>query len=242
MDASATASCRDRHSGSSSGLAPNGRCLAAPSRPCPGAGTDRPTLSVAVSEVPTTAWMGSPCSSANAAVVTICTPAPCASMKPERDAVMGRLISFGWRPSFASSTADDVAFNAPNSRLPSSRKSSCAPEMTSRARLDRSSSTARSSDCAAVAQAPTGAVMGPDAESRSMLTQAPMVLMKDSCSVSGGMSTPRNRSRYIAWVDRMPPTPPPIVLPTSETCSHCHSSYGSVMPAVAKASMVATRV
>lgn len=77
-----------------------------------------------------------------------------------------------------------------------------------------------SMDAAAVAQAPTGVLMGPALLSSSMLIQAGMVLMNVSCSTSPSSCAPSARSRNTPRRLYMPPMPLPTQLPTSLTCTY----------------------
>lgn len=90
---------------------------------------------------------------------------------------MGRDISLGSRPAARSETLLDVAFMLANSNDPSSEKSSNPPAIMTLALPVRIVSQAISVDWRAVAQAPTGILMGPLDERRSKLTQPATVLM-----------------------------------------------------------------
>jgi hypothetical protein len=90
---------------------------------------------------------------------------------------MGRDISLGSRPAARSETLLDVAFMLANSNDPSSEKSSNPPAIMTLALPVRIVSQAISVDWRAVAQAPTGILMGPLEERRSKLTHPATVLM-----------------------------------------------------------------
>ena len=103
-----------------------------------------------------------------------------------------------------------------NSYEPSSEKSSKPPAIITLALPDRIESQAISTDCRAVAQAPTGILIGPEAESRRRLTQPAVVLMNVSWRMSFCTSSSDRRSRNMAESDCMPPMPEPRADPTSD--------------------------
>merc|ERR1712225_16480 len=89
------------------------------------------------------------------------TPQPWDSMNPARVLVVGRDISLGSRPLANSVSVLLVAFMLANSYEPSSEKSSKPPANMTFALPDKMVSQAISTDCRAVAHAPTGILTGP---------------------------------------------------------------------------------
>ena len=89
--------------------------------------------------------------------------------------------------------------------------------MTTLALPDKIVSIPISTDSTAVAQAPTGVLMGPEADNNNILTQADMVLMNDSCKISFCTGLSAYLSLNIPLNALTPPIPEPEQLPTSET-------------------------
>src|SRR5262249_45435604 len=98
---------------------------------------------------------------------------------------------------------------------PSSWKSSNPPTIQILAFPSMTVSTPISRDSTAVAHAPTGVLIGPVEDKSNMLTQAAMVLLKDSCRLSFWTGLSIHLSLYIPLSAVIPPTPEPIQLPTS---------------------------